>query len=122
MSRGKVSSPRSCHVCALYSGVHLRIAISGSLLYSLSLYQLVRVHVVIPPQLLSTYRPIAISNDLQHIPHQPSSSLLAYHIDHDHSVSSNPRLVRVHVAIVRRCNLLDCIPHPSDNHVEGSDV
>ena len=31
---------------------------------------------------------IAILNDLQHIPHQLSSSLLAYHIDHDHSVSS----------------------------------
>ena len=41
-------------------------------------------------------------NDLQHIPHQPSSSLLAYHIDHDHSVPSNPRLVCVHVAIVRQ--------------------
>ena len=78
-----------------YTYVWLAIYQVASLLYSLSIYQLVRVHVVIPPQLLSTYRPIAILNDLQHIPHQPSSSLLAYHIDHDHSVSSNPRLVRV---------------------------
>ena len=119
MLRGKASSPLMCTVW-----LHLRIAIYQvrTPLHSLSLYQLVRVHVVIPPQLLSTYRPIAISNDFQRIPHQPSSSLLAYHIDHDHSVSSNPRLVRVHVAIVRRCNLIDCIPHPSDNHVEGSDV
>ena len=119
MSRGKASSPRMCTVwwsTLTYSYT------SGSLLYSLSLHQLVRVHVVIPPQLLSTYRPIAVLNELEHIPHQPSSSLLAYHIDNDHSVSFNPRLVRVHVAIVRRCNLLDCIPHPSDNHVEGSDV
>ena len=117
MSRGKTSG-----MCIVWWSTLTYSYISGSLLYSLSLYQLVRVHVVIPPQLLSTYRPIAISNDLQHIPHQPSSSLLAYHIDHDHSVSSNPRLVRVHVAIVRRCNLFDSIPHPSDNHVEGSDV
>ena len=59
-------------------------------------------------------------------PHQPSSSLLTYYIDHDHSVSSNPRLVDpiyVYVYyIVSRCNLFDCIPHPSDNRVEGSEV
>ena len=130
MPRGKPSSPRMCTVwpntivqTVWWSTLTYSYnKISGSLLYSLSLYQLVRVRVVIPPQLLSTYRPIAISNDLQHIPHQPSSSLLAYHIDHDHLVSSNPRLVRVHVAVVRRCNLLDCIPHPSDNHVAGSEV
>ena len=61
---------------------------------------------------------MAILNDLQHIPHQLSSTPLAYHIEDDQLVSYNSRLVHVHVAMVRRCNLFNCLPHPSDNHIE----
>ena len=111
-----------------YAYAYMYSSISGSIQYSiiLSFYRpgststCTCSYTATTPINIPTY--VYRLNDLQHIPHQPSSSILVYHINHNHLVSSNPRLVRIHVAIVRQCNLFNCIFQSSDYSVKGSEV